>query len=159
MFLCGSGEYAFVERQIHNAFLDSRVRKNREFFEISPDRIVAALKIAEIEEVTPGVDYVETEDDQKALDKARSRRSAFNFEMVKIPVGAQLYFIRDEHVICEVIDAKRVLFEGDVTSLSAAAHKALQNIGLSWKAVAGPMYWKYDDETLTERRYRMETED
>lgn len=150
---------AYVEKQLHDAFMDQRVRKNREFFEIAPDRIVSALKLAEIEEVTPGVDYVDSDDDQKALDKARSRRSAFNFEMVKIPTGAQLQFIRDEGVTCEVMDTKRVNFEGEVTSLSFAAQKALQNIGLNWKSVQGPMYWKYEDETLGERRYRMEIED
>jgi hypothetical protein len=150
---------AFVEKQLHDAFMDNRLRKNREFFEIAPDRLVSALKLAEIEEVTPGVDYVDSDDDQKALDKARSRRSAFNFEMVKVPVGALLKFIRDETVICEVVDAKRVNFCGEITSLSSAAQMALQNVGLNWKAVQGPMYWKYENETLGERRYRMETED
>ena len=101
----------FVERRLHDAFMNHRVRKNREFFEIAPERIMAALKLAEIEDVTPGADYLESE------------------------------------------------FEGEQTSLSAAAQKALQNAGLSWKAVQGPMYWKYEDETLGERRYRMETED
>ena len=147
---------AFVEKQLHDAFADTRVRKNREYFEISPARIAAALKIAEIEEVTPGVDYVESNDDQQALDKARIRRSAFNFTMVNIPVGAQLHFTRDDTVMCEVIDAKQVRFENQITSLSAAAQKALENIGLNWKAVQGPMYWTYDGETLGERRYRLE---
>jgi hypothetical protein len=35
---------AFVEKQLHDAFADFRVRKNREYFEISPDRVVSALK-------------------------------------------------------------------------------------------------------------------
>ena len=150
---------AFVEKSLHDAFADVRVRKNREYFEISPDRIVSALKIGAIEEVTPSVDYVESEDDQKALDKARIRRSAFNFEMVKIPVGAELQYIRDENVVCRVIDSKKVEFEGEITSLSAAAQKALENTGLFWKAVQGPMYWMYEGETLGERRHRLETED
>lgn len=149
----------FVEKQLHDAFADHRVRKNREFFEISPDRIVSALKIGALEEVTPVVDYVESEDDQKALDKARTRRSNFNFEMVKIPVGAELEFIRDENITCRVIDEKKVEFEGEITSLSAAAQKALQNIGLYWKAVQGPMYWLYEGETLGERRHRLESGD
>ena len=34
----------FVERQLHDAFMNHRVRKNREFFEIAPERIMAALK-------------------------------------------------------------------------------------------------------------------
>ena len=148
----------FVEKKLHDAFMNDRVRKNREFFEIAPERIMAALKLAEIQDVTPGADYLES-DDQKALDKARSRRSTFNFAMVKIPVGSELEFIRDSSITCEVISKRKVTFEGEETSLSAAAQKALQNAGLSWKAVQGPMYWKYEDETLGERRYRMETED
>lgn len=148
---------AFVEKQLHAAFADFRVRKNREYFEISPDRIVSALKIGAIEEVTPGVDYVESADDQKALDKARTRRSAFNFEMVKIPDGAELQFIRDENVTCKVVGAKRVEFDGEITSLSAAASSALNRMGLYWKAVQGPMYWLYEGESLGERRYRFES--
>ncbi len=150
---------AFVEKQLHDAFADFRVRKNREYFEISPDRVVSALKIGALEEVTPGVDYVESDDDQKALDKARTRRSAFNFEMVNIPDGAELRFLRDESVVCKVVGAKRVEFAGEVTSLSAAAQKALEMNGLHWKAVQGPMYWLYEGETLGERRYRMESGD
>ncbi len=149
----------FVEKQLHDAFADVRVRKNREYFEISPDRVVSALKIGAIEEVTPGVDYVESDDDQKALDKARTRRSNFNFEMVKIPAGAELQFIRDESVVCKVINSKKVEFKGEVTSLSAAAQKALENMGLSWKAVQGPMYWMYEGEALGERRIRLELGD
>ena len=146
----------YVEKQLHDAFADVRVRKNREYFEISPDRVVSALKIGAIEEVTPGVDYVESDDDQKALDKARTRRSNFNFEMVNIPVGAKLQFIRDESVSCSVLDSRKVQFAGEVTSLSAAAQKALEGMELYWKSVQGPMYWLYEGETLGERRYRME---
>ena len=31
------------ERQLHDTFLDQRVRSNREFFEISPERAVSAI--------------------------------------------------------------------------------------------------------------------
>ena len=57
----------FVEKQLHKTFEDHRTRKNREFFEISPERVVAALKLAEIEDVTPKDDIVESDDDQQAL--------------------------------------------------------------------------------------------
>lgn len=147
---------ALVEKLLHDAFADFRVHKNREYFEIAPDRIVSALKIGALEEVTPGVDYVESEDDQKALDKARFRRSAFNFEMVNIPDGAELQFIRDENVTCKVVGTRTVEFDGEITSLSAAAATALSNMGLNWKSVQGPMYWMYEGESLGERRYRLE---
>ena len=75
----------FVERQLHDAFGDHRVRPKREFFMISPERVQAALKLAELEDVTPKNDIVEDAEDQAALDKARVMRSSFNFKMVGIP--------------------------------------------------------------------------
>lgn len=149
----------FVEKQLHAAFADIRVRKNREYFEVAPERVVAALRLAELEDVTPGNDFVDSDDDQKALDRARERRAVFNFTMVDVPVGAALKFTRNSDVICEVVSARKVRFEGEVTSLSYAAQKALESEGVAWKAVQGPLYWEYEGETLNERRDRIETED
>jgi len=146
----------FVERQLFEAFGEHRVRSNREYFRVSPERVAAALRLAQIEDVTPGRDYVETEEDQRALDAARQRRSAFNFEMVNIPVGAVLNFTRDDAVTCTVVDKRRVNFNGQVVSLSLAAQQALANTGINWKAVQGPLFWEYEGETLDERRTRYE---
>jgi len=154
------GDSVFVEKQLHEAFADNRVRKNREFFEISPDRIVAALKMVVLDEVTLGGDVVESDDDQRALDQARDRRSAFNFKMVDIPVGAQLHFVRDPEIICTVVDARRVEFEGALTSLSSAAATLLNRYGWNnCRSVQGPLYWQYEEENLVERRLRMEFAD
>lgn len=144
----------FVEQQLHDAFLDHRVRSNREFFEVSPERAVAALRLAELKNVTPKRDFVETQEDQQALNQARSRRAIFNFKMVDIPVGAELTFVRDENIKIRVVDNRSVDFNGEVTSLSNAAQKAL---GVEWPA-QGPCYWRYEGETLDERRRRFESE-
>jgi len=144
-----------AEKLLHDTFLDHRVRSNREFFEISPERVVSALKLAEIENVTPGRDYVESEEDQKALDQARNKRAMFNFGMVNIPVDAEIYFINDENTKAQVISLsgqKTINFNGEPTSPSAAAKNIL---GYS-SNVAGTMYWMYQGETLDERRRRME---
>lgn len=149
----------FVETQLHDAFEDLRVRKNREYFEIAPERVVAALKIGTLEEVTPGVDYVESDDDQKALDKARTRRSAFNFKMVDIPIGSVLSFVRNSEITCKVVESKKVLLDEKVVSVSVAASQALESVGVQWKSVQGPLYWEYEGETLDERRRRLEQSD
>ena len=148
----------FVEKKLHDAFDDHRVRSNREFFEISPERVVAALQLAAIEDITPNQDFVETAEDKKALDKARERRSAFNFKMVGIPIGSTLTFSRDDNITCQVIDNKNVEFEGEKTSLSAAAREVLHRLGNAWSAVQGPLYWEFEGEILAERRKRMEEE-
>jgi len=150
---------AFVESRLHEAFADHRVRKNREFFEISPERIRAALSIGELQDVTPNRDFVESEDDQKALDKARTQRERFNFRMVDIPLGAVLNFTRDSNITCTVVDPNRVEFEGEALSLTAAAFKVMRGMGYDWKALSGPAFWEYESETLDERRRRMELGD
>lgn len=149
---------AMVEKHLHDAFADQRIRKNREFFEISPERIRSALMIAGGEDVTPKEDVVESEDDQQALDKARKARSAFNFKMVDIPVGAKLQFSRDETIECTVVDNRMVEFEGEVTSLSKSALILMHRLGYTWNTVAGTLLWEYEGETLVERRMRMENE-
>ena len=48
------------------------------------------------------------------------------------------------------------MFDGQELSLSKAALKALNNIGYNWSSARGSDFWKYEDETLTSRRLRME---
>jgi len=114
---------SFVEAQLHEAFGDHRIRARREFFRISPERVVAALRLAAVEDVTPRRDVVASigGDVRYDLELARARRATFNFEMVRIPVGSVLAFSRDPQVTATVADARRVMFEGTVTSLSEAA--------------------------------------
>lgn len=153
-YACTVNNAHFVEKQLHDAFADNRVRSNREWFEIAPERVAAALRIAAIEDVTPVVDYVEDAEAQKALNKARTQRENFNFKMVDIRPGAILTFTRDENVTCEVVDTKKVKYNGEITSLSSAAQHAMQYP----RSVQGPLYWEYEGETLVERRLRMEQE-
>ena len=149
----------FVEKTLHDAFDDRRVRQRREYFKIDPERIRSALLLGALEDVTPRDDVVENADDQAALNKARTIRSAFNFKMVDVPPGATLTFARDAAITCTVVDHKKVEFEGDITSLSSAALTIIHRMGYTWRTLAGPDFWEVDGETLSERRRRMEEED
>jgi len=152
-YACKVKDAAFVERQLLDAFMDHRVRSSREFFEIAPERAVAILKLVEIENVTPKKDFVESQEDQQALNQARTRRARFNFKMVDIPVGAELVFSRDENIKAKVIDNRNIEFNGEITNLSSAAQEALSvDYG-----VVGTDYWMYEGETLDERRRRFES--
>lgn len=154
-YACTVKNADFVEKQLHDAFLDHRVRSSREFFELSPDRAVSALKLAEIENVTPRGDFVENKEDQQALNQARTRRAVFNFRMADIPMGAELTYVNDETIKAKVIDNKLIEIDGEVTSLSASAQKLL---GYPYQ-VQGTVYWMFDGETLDERRRRLESEE
>lgn len=145
-----------VEKLLHDAFLDTRVRSNREFFEISPERVVSALKMVELEDVTPKTDYVEDEEAQAALNQARKKRmESFNFKMVDINPGAEIYFQGDESIKAIVLDGKNIEYNGNRESLSSSAQKIL---GVDYP-VAGTVHWMYQGETMYERRERMEGEE
>ena len=148
-----------AEKHLHDAFDDRRVRQRREFFQVDPERIRSALMLANPEDMTPREDVVEDADDQAALNRARTIRSAFNFKMVEVPPGTELTFTKDATITCVVIDHKKVEFEGEVTSLSAAALTVAHRMGYNWKQIPGPQYWEYDGETLSELRRRMEAAD
>jgi hypothetical protein len=153
-YACTVKDASFVEHQLHDAFDNNRINPKREFFKISPERVVSALKLAEIENITPKKDIVENQEDQNALNQARAEmRSKFNFSMVNIPIGAEIYFSRNENIKAKVLDSRHVLLDGETTSLSTSAQKIL---GYDY-GVQGTAYWMYENETLDERRKRMET--
>lgn len=152
-------EMDMIEKHLHDAFSDQRVRQRREFFEISPERVRSALLIAGGIDVTPKGEVVEDEEDIKALNKARTMRSRFKFRMVNLKPGTTLTHARDENAICTIIDGSRVEFEGKETSLSTSALIVLHRLGYKWSKVSGPVFWKYNDETLSELRHRLEIAD
>jgi hypothetical protein len=148
-----------AERLLHDAFDDHRVRKNREFFEISPERAASALKLAALKEITPHEDIFETKEDSVAVAKAKIRRSRFNFQIVDIPKGSTLTHNKDVSETCEVVDNHKVLYDGVEQSLSNAALIIFHKLGYTWSAVSGPDSWLYEGETLDARRKRMEESD
>lgn len=149
----------FVERQLHDAFGDNRARKRREFFQIDPARVASALQLAALEDVTPKEDVVENRDDRRALDKAKSSRGMFNMEMVNIEPGSTLIFAKGDNITCTVLDKHQVEFEGERVSLTRAALTVIHRLGYEWQKIAGPQYWVYEEETLYQRKNRMESED
>src|ERR1700692_3197768 len=144
-----------VERALHEAFEDHRVRRNREFFELSPDKPKVIIKLMELREVTPRSDILTEPGDQEALDQARRRRSRFRFSAVGIPVTAELHSTFDDAVTCVVRDDTSITFRGEDHSLSSAAMIVARENGYHWSSIAGPAYWKYDGKTLSELREEM----
>ncbi|WP_043741733.1 GIY-YIG nuclease family protein [Novispirillum itersonii] len=146
-----------AEKKIHDAFGDYRVRKNREFFTVSPDRVKSILELIGKDDVTPKSDIVENLDDQGALDAARKRKSIFSFDVVNIPVNAELVSIFSDTEKCVVSGRRKVIFRDKETSLSDAAMILAREHGYQWRTINGPMYWTYNGKTLPEIREEVES--
>jgi hypothetical protein len=148
-----------AEKALHVAFGDHRIRERREFFRLSPDKPTAILKAFGIRNVTPSNDVVENVDDLRALDKARSCRPKFGFDMVEVPVSAELNSVFDDEIVCVVEANNKVRFRGQLMSLTQSALIVAHETGRNWKTLAGPEYWKFEDQTLSELRNMEEASD
>jgi hypothetical protein len=147
-----------VEKRIHRAFDTFRVNKNREFFEIEADAAADIIRLVEIKDVTPTESIVETSDDNEAISRLEKRAERFSFKMVGIDPETILTFKLDETVTCKVIDNRRVEFNDEVTSLSAAALLALRHAGFDWKSAQGAAYWMLNGKSLKDLRDDIENE-
>jgi hypothetical protein len=155
-YACEVGDSCKVERALHDAFGDHRINPKREFFRLNPERAVAILQLVALQNATPVLEIAEDQAELDALHREQTRREQFRFSMVDIQPGAILTFSKDDTVTARVVDDKRIEFEGEITSTSAAATKLLHRIGWTLRAAQGPLYWLYEGETLAERRIRLE---
>ncbi|MBP5430608.1 MAG: GIY-YIG nuclease family protein [Elusimicrobiaceae bacterium] len=155
-------DYKTRERLLHAAFADHRVRDNREFFRLAPERAVAALKAIGGQELsTFDNEMIDEEgkvvDDKELKNIVRSKR--FPFKECGIPVGAELVFTRDESKKAHVTAGNQVEYEGQIYSLSSLAKRLLQEKGYNWKAVSGPSFFTYNGDILTDIREQEETDE
>lgn len=140
-----------VERLLHQAFADVRVRSTREFFEIDAQRIISALKLTFGREVTPREDIAVDAEGIEALERTITQRRQYNFADAHVAVGDVLTYSKDESITATVVAEKKVLFEGEPVSLGKAALTLLHREGYKWKQANGWAYWMKDGETLSER--------
>jgi hypothetical protein len=64
-------------------------------------------------------------------------------------------FAKDDSVTVKVKSAHEIEFEGNITSLAAAALVVIKRLGYTWRQIRGPQYWMYAGETLFERKNRL----
>ncbi|MCH2167021.1 MAG: GIY-YIG nuclease family protein [Oceanicola sp.] len=144
-----------VERLVHQVFADHRTRSTREFFEIDPQRVIAALKLTGGRNVTPKDDIAEDDEAVEALTKAtRKQRKTYRFSDAGVNVDDTLYYSNDETITAQVVSDRKILFEGAETSLSKSALTLLHRDGYTWRTVNGWQYWMFENETIAERLER-----
>ena len=140
-----------VEKLVHQAFADVRVRSSREFFEIDAQRVIAALKLTKGNDVTPKSDIAEDAESIAALERTVGKRKTYTFNDAEVAIGDMLTYSKDENITAKVVADKKIEFEGEVVSLSKAALILLHREGYTWKQANGWGYWMKDGETLGER--------
>ena len=144
-----------IERALHTAFGDFRVRPNREFFKMDPYKVKVILEVLALEDVTPKNEIVASAEDSRALRVVGANTRRFRFSSAGIPIGASLNFVKDSNLVAIVQDDHSVLFDGQSHSLTNAALEALRKCGYNWTSVQGPEYWLFNGETVGSHRARI----
>ena len=141
-----------VEKALHTAFGDVRVRSSREFFRMDPYKVKVILEVLELEDVTPKKEIVESSEDSRALRVVSIKAGKFRFSSAAIPIGVTLNFVKDLSITAKVIEDTWVEFNGRKHSLTTSALEALKQCGYNWSSVQGPEYWLYNGETVGSHR-------
>ena len=144
----------YTESLIHKLFDEYRETTNREFFRMSPEKAKLGLLIANPVDITPrDEEYLTPEELSVNYLYERKRLSNFTFQQADIEFGTLLYFAKDPSITCIVYSDNTVMFDGRIITLTEAARRT----GLiTHKEIQGPKYWMYENETLAERRKRIQ---
>lgn len=88
------------------------------------------------------------------VSKNTPKGRGFSFSECGIPTGALLEFIKDKSITCVVKDDSKVIYNGEIRSLSASALDAVHKCGYQWLQIAGPDFWTYQGTKLSILRHR-----
>ncbi len=135
-----------VESALHIAFGPNRINPNREFFKIDYEQAIAILKLLQQKDVTPQVsDDLNSNVTQAEKDSGNKlkKRPNMSFSLMNIPPGSKLLF-KDGETTVEVKDEKKVIYNGEIMTLTAATKKAM-NIDYS---VQPSPHWTFEGRLL-----------
>ena len=137
-----------VEKALHVAFSPNRINPKREFFKIEPEQAIAILKLLHTEDATKEIELQQTSIDHEsviAAEQLKSKRPNMNFIEMGIPIGSQLFSVHNNSIAI-VASAKRIIFNGEETSLTAATRQIL---GIEHSVQPSP-HWLYEGKSLKE---------
>lgn len=143
-----------LENALHAAFAPQRVNDNREFFRINPEQVIPVMKVINhyhdsdvTADVSAEISNDLTDDDKKAIAKAKVvRRPPLNYFKMGLKEGQELVFTQDSEIICSICGERKVMFEGEETSLTKLTTKLLEKS----QPVQPTGYWTVNGKNLME---------
>lgn len=171
-------KYAEAEIQIHRMIdlvnPSVRIRKGREFFNVTPEvalRILeqcaltlddAEIKIYEHNENGHETETVNTHHVAKVYNTGyNSKSSKLTFDMLGIPVGSELTFVENPAIKAITVDGQSTirLEDGTTATMSRMVALVKRRLGTQTasEAYRGGNYWMYNGVRLTALRAELES--
>ncbi len=120
---------------------DLRVKKNREFYVMSPEKAYELLEsIATISGTREKLKKAKMITSKKQI----VRKPPVNFSECNIPIGAKLVFVDDPSVVVTVVSDRKVQYKDEITSLSAISDS------IKGYSTPGPQFFTYNGKTITD---------
>lgn len=120
-----------------------RVSSNREFYIMTPEDAYDLLDA--IRYISGSNNELRKWKANPIVNPTKQKRPAISFEKCGIPIGAELVFIDDPDVKVVVESDRKVIYNNEITSLSAVAGK-FRGV----KAIQGSSYFTYNGKLITE---------
>lgn len=152
-----------LEKLAHDVFASQRARSNREFFLMEPETAVRYLRAVSLNDSSAkwiAADQQMIDETGRHLGEAqvvKPKQASFTFSAADVPVGSAVEFVRDPLITAKVVSDTEVEFEGNIVRLSPLTRLIFErqgNVNASG-AYAGPHYFTYQDEILSDRRRRI----
>lgn len=132
-----------LHKLIDNLNPDLRVSKNREFYVMTPEEAYELLEAIAL--ISGSQDKLKKlKNTLPATTEQKAKKPAVNFQKCNIPVGAELIFLEDPSVRVTVVSERKVLYNNEITSLSAIA-KSIKGY-----PVAGPSFFTYNGKLVAD---------
>ena len=168
-------KYNEAETQIHRMIdlvnPDVRIRRGREFFNVTPEVALQILRQCALTlddaKITVNelnsVDRSINESDGEGYFTPRRQSAKLTFKMIGIPIGSTLVFAENPSITARTVDNDNQveLSDGTVASISTATRLVKEQLGTqnTSGAYQGGNYWLYDGEKLTNIRARLEEQE
>ncbi len=129
-----------LHRLIDNLNPDLRVSQNREFFLMTPEEAYGLLETIAV--ISGSQDKLCKSHAPNANTMQKIKKPAVNFAKCHIPIGAELVLVDDPSVIAIVESERKVIYNGEITSLSAIAKE------IKGYPVSGPSVFTYNGKLV-----------
>lgn len=149
----GNLEDKKLHKLIDNLNPDLRVSKNREFFVMSAEDAYELLE--SIAAISGSQDKLKKlQSSTVSTGSKKTKKPPVNFAKCNIPIGAELVYVDDPNVRVIVATERKVQYNNELTSLSAIV-QSIKGI----QAAAGPSYFTYNGEIVSEIAERTQWKD
>lgn len=133
-----------LHKMIDNLNPDLRVSKNREFFVISPEDAYELLEAIAV--ISGSQDKLKrVKENKNNTHKQIIRRPAINFYKCGFKDGDELVCIEDESIVAVVKGEHKVLYNDELTSLTAIMKKIK-----GYSNISGPAFFMHKGEPLSD---------